>query len=65
MPSLKRSTILTITAFVVCQMPLPVRAAAPTGVAAAICSTRFSGVFGLPNSEPLGACQLGHVPCDH
>lgn len=45
-----------LVAAIWCMTPAT-RAAAPSQVAADLCASIFSGVFGVPNGEPLAACQ--------
>lgn len=50
-------SILVITLIVAMMVTSTALAAVPANQLVAICTDLFAGVFGVPNSEPLGVCQ--------
>ena len=57
MKSKSRATIVALILAACMGMPSVAPAATPSGVVAGICNTLYGSVFGVPNGEPLGACQ--------
>lgn len=53
----KLIVIGTILAVAIIGITTVALAAMPSAGLAALCSSLYGGVFGVPNSEPLGACQ--------
>ncbi len=49
--------IAAIAAFAALSVTAAVLAATPVNELVDICSSLYGGVFGVPNSEPMGACQ--------
>jgi lantibiotic leader peptide-processing serine protease len=53
----KLVSIVVIAVLATLSLTAAVLAAIPAGELAALCTALYGGVFGVPNGEPLGACQ--------